>query len=71
MQANNKQPSGKCNPKYISAKDMEEIEKVEKELEECLDCLPDNQLIELYNNDKFSYKATEIIAERKAKKSKN
>ena len=70
MQANNKQLGEKCNPKYISAKDMEEIEKVEKELEKCLDYLSDNQLIELYSDDRFSYKATEIIAERKTEKLK-
>jgi hypothetical protein len=47
---------------------MEETEKVEKELGKCLDCLRDNQLIELYSDDKFSYKATGIISERKSKK---
>ena len=65
MQANNKQFGGKCNPKYIFTNDMEEIEKVGKELEKYLDYLPYNELIELCSDDRFSYKAIEIIARKK------
>jgi len=70
LEAHDVKPGGKIEAKYIDTKDMQEIEKVEKELEKCLDSLPDDQLKELRSDNRFSYKVTKIITERKIKKSK-
>jgi len=57
--------TGEIPAEHINPSDIEEINKIKEKIEKCLDCSSDNQLIELCEDEEFSFKASEILAQRK------